>query len=320
MEISFIQKYIPKHFEDFYFEPKFCEFLNFLTDSTNMNTIFIGTPESGKTSLLNVIIQQYYKDIDDNLIKNNIMYLNNSKDQGIHFYRNEVKTFCQTCSLITNKKKIIVIDDIDYINEQSQQAFRNIIDKYSHNIHFICSCTNIQKVIESLQSRLIILKMRKIDLNILNTILHKIIQTEQIIMDEKSIKLLINLSNNSIRIMINYLEKFKLLNIPITSDLVNKLCTDIHFNTFDKYLQLIQKKKLLKSTHILLDLFDRGYSVMDILNSLFLYLKVDNSLDENIKYKIIPFLCKYIHIFHDIHEDEIELSLFTNNIYKLLNF
>jgi DNA polymerase III gamma/tau subunit len=120
--------------------------------------------------------------------------------------------------------------------------------------------------------------------------------------------------------MINYLEKFKLLNIHIDYDLVNKLCTDIHFNAFDKYLQFIQKKDLLKSTHILLELFDKGYSVMDILNSLFLYLKVDAQIDENIKYKIIPYLCKYIHIFHDIHEDEIELSLFTNNIYKLLNF
>ena len=58
---------------------------------------------------------------------------------------------------------------------------------------------------------------------------------------------------------------------------------------------------------------------MDILDSFFLYLKVDDKLDENIKYKIIPYLCKYIHIFHDVHEDEVELSLFTNNIYKLLN-
>jgi DNA polymerase III delta prime subunit len=320
MEISFIQKYIPRHFNDFYVEPKFCEFLYFLTESNNINTIFIGTPESGKTSLLNVIIQQYYKGIEQKLIKQNIMYLNNSKDQGIHFYRNEVKTFCQTCSLIPNKKKFIVIDDIDYINEQSQQAFRNIIDKYSHNIHFICSCTNIQKVIESLQSRLIILKMRKVDNTILNNILNKIIITEKISMDDKSKELLINLSNNSIRIMINYLEKFKLLNIHIDYDLVNKLCTDIHFNTFDNYLQFIQNKDLLKSTNILLELFDKGYSVMDILNSLFLYLKLDYQLDENIKYKLITYLCKYIHIFHDIHEDEVELSLFTNNIYKLLHF
>ena len=162
--------------------------------------------------------------------------------------------------------------------------------------------------------------MRKIDNNILNTILNKIIQNEKISMDENSKQLLINLSNNSIRIMINYLEKFKLLNIHIDYELVNTLCTDIHFNIFDQYLQFIKDNNLLSAINLLLNLFDKGYSVMDILDSFFLYLKVDNKLDENIKYKIIPYLCKYIHIFHDVHEDEVELSLFTNNIYKLLNF
>ena len=105
--------------------------------------------------------------------------------------------------------------------------------------------------------------------------------------------------------------------------MVNTLCTDIHFNIFDQYLQFIKDGNLLSATKLLLDLFDKGYSVMDILDSFFLYVKVDNTLDntldESIKYKIIPYLCKYIHIFHDVHEDEVELSLFTNNIYKLLN-
>ena len=41
-------------------------------------------------------------------------------------------------------------------------------------------------------------------------------------------------------------------------------------------------------------------------------------LTEHQKYKIIPYVCKYITIFHNIHEDEIELSFFTNNIVKLL--
>ena len=48
---------------------------------------------------------------------------------------------------IKNKKKIVVLDDIDIINEQSQQVFRNCIDKFSHNVHFISSCSNTQKVI-----------------------------------------------------------------------------------------------------------------------------------------------------------------------------
>jgi len=30
-------------------------------------------------------------------------------------------------------------------------------------------------------------------------------------------------------------------------------------------------------------------------------------------------LCKYISIFHNIHEDEIELALFTNNLFQLLS-
>ena len=30
-------------------------------------------------------------------------------------------------------------------------------------------------------------------------------------------------------------------------------------------------------------------------------------------------MCKYISIFHNIHEDEIELSLFTNNLIDVLS-
>jgi hypothetical protein len=45
-----------------------------------------------------------------------------------------------------------------------------------------------------------------------------------------------------------------------------------------------------------------------------LFIKSTNMLTEEEKYKIIPLLCKYITIFHNIHEDEIELSIFTNNL------
>ena len=40
-------------------------------------------------------------------------------------------------------------------------------------------------------------------------------------------------------------------------------------------------------------------------------------LNEEEKYKIIPLICKYITMFHNIHEDEIELALFTNNLMEL---
>jgi len=58
---------------------------------------------------------------------------------------------------------------------------------------------------------------------------------------------------------------------------------------------------------------------MDILDNYFSFVKNTNIITEDQKYKIIPFICKYISIFHNIHEDEIELSLFTNNIIETIS-
>jgi hypothetical protein len=41
-------------------------------------------------------------------------------------------------------------------------------------------------------------------------------------------------------------------------------------------------------------------------------------IDEDKKYKIIKLLCKYIAIFYNIHEDEIELSIFTKNLINII--
>jgi hypothetical protein len=41
-------------------------------------------------------------------------------------------------------------------------------------------------------------------------------------------------------------------------------------------------------------------------------------MSEEDKYRVIPYLCKYITIFHNVHEDVIELALFTNSLVQIL--
>ena len=159
----FLNKYQPLYFKDFETEHEMIEILNTLINMNNLNILFIGDVGSGKTIFVNAVIAEYYKDLSYQKYQDNILHINSLKEQGINYYRNDVKTFCQTCSSINNKKKIIVLDDIDIINEQSQQVFRNCIDKYSHNVHFISSCSNSQKVIESLQSRFTIIKINPLN-------------------------------------------------------------------------------------------------------------------------------------------------------------
>ena len=241
------------------------------------------------------------------------------KEQGINYYRTEVKTFCQTCSSIKGKKKFVVLDDIDFINEQSQQVFRNCIDKFSHNVNFISSCSNNQKVIESLQSRLTIIKIDPLKKEQLIAIINHIKHVENIEIEEDAQNFIFNISNNTIKVLINYMEKFKLLNTKITLTLATQLCSNISFVVFEEYTKSILDKQLLLAIQIMYQIYEKGYSVMDILDNYFTFIKSTAILTEDQKYKIIPFICKYITIFHNIHEDEIELSLFTNNIYQIID-
>ena len=312
----FLNKYQPKFFKDFETDAEMIEILHTLININNLNILFIGDIGCGKTAFINAVVREYYgpHNFDDN-----ILYINSLKEQGINYYRNDVKTFCQTCSSIKGKKKFVILDDIDLINEQGQQVFRNCIDKYSHNVHFISSCSNSQKVIESLQSRLIIIKIKHLQHSNLISIMHKIKNAENIVINDDAEQFILNISNNSAKILINYMEKFKLLEQPITLELANNVCTNISFHIFKEYTQFIIINDLNSCINIFYTLYDKGYSVMDILDNYFLFVKITDMLTETQKYNIIPIICKYITIFHNIHEDEIELALFSNNLISIIH-
>ena len=314
----FLNKYQPLYFSEFEMDTEMLDILTTLNNMNNLNILFIGDIGSGKTTFLNASIREYYKDYSYSEYKDNVLYINSLKEQGINYYRNDVKTFCQTCSSINGKKKIIILDDIDIINEQSQQVFRNCIDKYRHNVHFIASCNNSQNVIESIQSRLIIIKIKPLQKNNLHKIMNNIIDLENITITEDASKFILDISNNNAKILINYMEKIKLLGQPVDLTLANHICSNISFISFEKYTLLLKDGKLCDAMKVLYDIYDRGYSVMDILDNYFLFIKITISITEAQKYDIIPLICKYITIFHNIHEDEIELALFSNNVFRVL--
>lgn len=313
-EKLFINRYQPLYFKDFGPNNEVIQMLKTLILIDDLNILLIGDMTSGKTTILNSLIREYYSGFSPKEYEDNILYINSLKEQGINYYRTDVKTFCQTCSNIKGKKKFVVLDDIDFINEQSQQVFRNCIDKFSHNVNFISSCSNNQKVIESLQSRLTIIKIKPLKKENLINIINNIKKNENIEIDEDAQEFIVNISNNTVKILINYMEKFKLLNKNITFDLALQLCSNISFLSFEEYTKLILSGEIKAAIKLIYEIYDKGYSVMDILDNYFIFIKTTEIITEEQKYNIIPYLCKYITIFNNIHEDEIELALFTNNL------
>jgi DNA polymerase III delta prime subunit len=314
---NFITKYKPYFINDFYFDEETKSFIRTLIEIDSLNILCVGNSKSGKTSLLYAIIREYYGlSKTEAFPYHNILFINNLKEQGINYFRNEMKTFSQSRTAVHGKKKMIVVDDIDMINQQSQQVFCNYIDKYKNNIVFVSVCTNIHKMIESIQSRTHVIQMGKITkLNLMNLINH-IVENEKIVIEESAKEYLLMISNYSIRHIINYLEKLHILGEPVSLEYCKECCSTISFHLFEDFIYALKINKLKEATDILFVIYDQGFSVIDILDYFFTFVKMTDIIGESEKYKIIPFLCKYITIFHNIHEDSIELSFFANSLMK----
>ena len=318
---TFITKYKPYFIDDFCVDPKFKSVLKTLHDIDDLNILITGNSSSGKTSLLYAIIREYYGLTQfQNIPENNILFINNLKEQGINYYRTEMKTFCQSHSSIYGKKKMIVVDDIDTISEQCQQVFRNYIDKYKNNINFVSACSNMQKVIESIQSRIHIIRIDSPSIDQVRGIMNRIVEKESLLISEEAKEYLLYFTKNSIRELINQLEKIYILNksTPISLEACKNICVNISFFVFEEYIQCIKNEDLVKSIHIIYNIHDYGYSVIDILDYFFTFIKITDKLTEDEKYNIIPILSKYITNFHSIHEDVIELALMSNDILQIM--
>ena len=309
-------KYTPKYFKDFEKTPVI-ELLSNLIKQNELNVIINGPLASGKTATLNAIINEYFVGYKHSEYAQNIMNINSIKEQGINYFRNEVKNFCQINSSI-NKKKVIFVDDIDLINEQCQQLLNSCIDKFANKVFFICSCSNIYKINKNLQSRLINIKLTPLlDHNIKN-IIKTITTGENLNIDEIVEQHIRKATNNNIKSIIKLLETFKLYGASIDLTVAQDLCTDISFIYLNEYTVHLLNNDLKSAINVLFAINDKGFSVVDILDVYFVFIKQTELLTDEQKYDIVPFICKYISTFYIVHEDDIELALFTKNLISII--
>ena len=162
-----IDKYEPKYLEDFNYEKDYIDYVKNITSRTNLNILLYGNLGSGKTIFIDAILFNYYGVKSINKIKNNVLFISSLKEQGVSFYKSDVKTFCQSTSEIYGKKKCIIIDNLDCLSDINQNIFKIHMDTYSNRVIFLCSCTNLNKISSVILNHFIVIKMKPIDNNIL---------------------------------------------------------------------------------------------------------------------------------------------------------
>lgn len=107
--------------------------------------LFSGTAGVGKTTVAKALCNEVGAD----------WIMINGSDEGrmIETLRNKIKNFASTVSL-TDAKKVVIIDEADYMNADSvQPALRSMIEDFSNNCRFIFTCNFKHRIIEPLRSR-----------------------------------------------------------------------------------------------------------------------------------------------------------------------
>ena len=318
MNNTFFDNYKPNNLSDINLNTETIEIINIYLKNNKMLFLIHGPSLSGKTSLINILLKEYYNSSNYN---DNILYINLLKEQGINYFRNEIKNFCQIHNSSNIKQKSIIIDDFDSLNELTQKILITYINKYN-NINFILSCSDLNKIVPSTRYLLEIIRIEHLDTMFLEKILNKVIKKTNMVLEENIKKKLLDDYNKNIPFFMNKVLEINIIfinsNYIIEEKNYDFLDNNILIN-IDNYLNLCKNNKVKEAKKLILELHNIGLSVIDILDNIIYYVKnINKNLNEEYRFKIIKLITNYINIFNNLHEDKIELLFLTNNIIKIL--
>lgn len=316
-----IHKYKPENIDQLLLSENNKKLLkNFLTNNY-FNIIFEGSSGCGKSSLINIILQEYYKG-NKKIVETNVCYISLLKDQGINFYKNEVRIFINNC-INNSYKKFIIIEDVEFFSDMIQMFFFELIKNHKNTIYFMLTTSNKLKINNNLLHLLDIIKFEQVTYSCLWDILTHILDKEKMNIDINIKEYIIKLSNNSINNLINNIEKLILLYNNFTSlNDVKEL--DIESNIviahYDELIDYCINKNKKEAVNFMLNLLNKGYSIIDILENFLYYIKeVNKFIIEEKKYLIIKLIVNFINNYFSIEEDNIQIIFFTNHLYNIIN-
>ena len=314
MKYQFINEYSHESFNTFHIDVHTREMIETYMKLGSFQFLFHGPNYSGKSSLIHIIKTLYYEDVPN---KNDyILTISNLFDNGIQYFKTTLKTFCKTNITNTTKHKTIIIDDIDLLSENIQHVLRNYIDNYKNKINFITSCNNQQKVIESLQSRFVMLNMRPLTNEQMLSVLDDINTKEKLGFTKKHLKYIINRNTNNIKACMNIMQKLSFMYETYTDDIIKQHSTNINQEYIENYITFIKDKQLEKSCNILAHIYEKGFSNHDILHAIYEYIKNNNCFPPETSYKIIRSICKYVNQCYTMLNTKIMLYFFSHDIYN----
>lgn len=143
-EFLWTEKYRPKTVSECILPERLKKvFQEYVNSKTIPNLMLTGTAGVGKTTVAIAMCEE---------IGINYLFINSSEERGIDTLRNKIKNYASTVSLVGGRK-VIILDEADYITPEAQAGLRGAIEEFSANCTFIFTCNFKSRLIDALHSR-----------------------------------------------------------------------------------------------------------------------------------------------------------------------
>jgi DNA polymerase III delta prime subunit len=147
-----VEKYRPKTIAECILPESYKNtFQEYVNKGEIPHLLLCGSAGVGKTTVAKALCNE---------IDCDFLMINGSDESGIDTFRVKIKNYASAVSL-TGGKKVIIIDEADYLNANSTQpAMRAAMEEFAHNCTFIMTCNYKNRIIEPLHSRCAVIEFK----------------------------------------------------------------------------------------------------------------------------------------------------------------
>jgi replication factor C subunit 3/5 len=201
-----VEKYRPVAFDTIVLDDVNKRFLNTIIETSYFpNILLYGPPGTGKTTTIVNLVNAYQKKHNQNQ-KGFMIHLNASDERGIDVIRTQINQYVNSKNLFINGMKFVILDEVDYMTKNAQQALRYLLQSYSNNVRFCLICNYITRIDEGLQNEFIKLRFNQLPEPDIIDFLNNISKMEHLNLSIRALTLIRRLYKSDIRSMINFMQ------------------------------------------------------------------------------------------------------------------
>ena len=204
--VPWTEKYRATNLEDIVLDPLNKQILyNIIDTSYFPNLLFYGPPGTGKTTTIVNLVNRY-QEKHNQKSKELMIHLNASDERGIDIIRVQISQFVNSKTLFNKGMKFVVLDEVDYMTKNAQQALRYLIQNYSENVRFCLICNYVSRIDEGLQNELLRLRFNQLPSETIIHFLRDISTKEKLNLEKNTLEKIQQFFCSDIRSMINFIQ------------------------------------------------------------------------------------------------------------------